>query len=144
MTSYHFTEDLVQNQGVRTDADHDIGSDDADLSDEELPSPVADELIQGPSMGFVERGKQKADSATAPAKDNKKDPKNVVPPPITQRKTNIPPPKKEPKPANYPKNWCYWNLSPAVLVIYHFQYPNFAPWKPDTSGFSYRRFYVDM
>jgi hypothetical protein len=33
---------------------------------------------------FVERGKQKADSATAPAKENKKDPKNVVLPPITQ------------------------------------------------------------
>ncbi|KIK47021.1 hypothetical protein CY34DRAFT_799868 [Suillus luteus UH-Slu-Lm8-n1] len=104
MTSYHFTEDLVQNQGARTDADHDIGSDNTDLSDEEISSPVADELIQGPSFGFVERGKQKADSATAPAKENKRDPKNVVLPPITQRKTNIPPPKKEPKPANYPKN----------------------------------------
>lgn len=102
MTSYLFTEDLVENQGFRTDAD--VGSDDTDLSDEEAHSPEPEELIQGPSIGFVERGKQKADSATAPAKDNKKDPKNVVLPPITQRKTNIPPPKKEPKPANYPKN----------------------------------------
>lgn len=57
-----------------------------------------------------------------------------------RRKTNIPPPKKEPKPANYPKNWGCWVLSPAVLVIYHFQYPNFAPWKPGISGFFNHQF----
>ncbi|KAG1862107.1 hypothetical protein DFJ58DRAFT_912659 [Suillus subalutaceus] len=56
--------------------------------------------VPGPSHGFSERGKQKADSSGVP-KNNKKDQSNQK---ISEpRKTNKPPPKDKPKPANYPR-----------------------------------------
>ncbi|KAG2342274.1 hypothetical protein BDR05DRAFT_1060304 [Suillus weaverae] len=106
MTSYQVTEDLLVNdQGFRPDAD--VDSDDSDFSPEEEYSPEPEELIQGPSASFSGRGKQKADTAGAPPKNDKgskKDQSDAPPPQIAKpRQTDKPPPTRKPNPANYPK-----------------------------------------
>ncbi|KAG1862108.1 hypothetical protein DFJ58DRAFT_725524 [Suillus subalutaceus] len=97
MTSYPVgTEDLlVQDQGFR--ANTDVDSDDPDFSSEEERSPEPEESIQGPSIGFSKRGKPDADSAGPDAAKKYQTLQQTAEP----RKTNKPPPKDKPKPANY-------------------------------------------
>ncbi|KAG2139479.1 hypothetical protein BD769DRAFT_1663368 [Suillus cothurnatus] len=101
MPSYQITEDLVEDQVYQTDPNVDSDSDDSEAGD--IRSPEPEDLNPGPSTGFTERGKQKADSSGVP-KDNRtsnKDQNNVPVQQISRPQTKIPPPKRDPKPATY-------------------------------------------